>query len=318
MKKWWLILLISYATFCQQNPYQHVIYNLKNLKVIDEEAAYPYSHCYRLLGLKDHLEYRLLLNCWGTELTGNIFIPKQNLFYELVGKIDVTGAFIANIYSTKKQWIDTLKGYFVQDEIKCAFSQNYENLLIGKQWKNNVIPLKLYSLKLTGYSENYPFQPKPKLTVHHTYLSIHDTIPNSFQYELSKIFFQKTIFHSDSIYNAMSKEILDYKDRFETNMKNLSSPISVDSLHKKWIKKFEIVYNQDSILSIIYINYRKEGANESSILQPLIYDFRKKRFLNQNDLPAKFQELNIYQFLIYPNFIRVWKSKTEYEDIPLS
>lgn len=289
--------------------------NLKNLKVIEEEFALPFSENFKLISYSDSLEVYCLLNGVGTGLSGNLYIPQKNIFYDLKGKIDVTGSFIANLYNSDSQIVDTLKGYFAQEQIKCALVSNYENIFIGTQWKSSSIPVKLYSLKLSGKSENYAFNPKPQLFVHHTFLALKDTQFKIFNSELTHIFFHQNFMGSDSIYPKMSKEILSFKDTFELQMKLIKSPIPVDSLNRMWMKSFEVVYNQDSILSFYFLSIRKEGTKEMKIFKPMVYDFRKNRFLTSKDLPLEIHKDDVERFLYYPHCIRLWKTNEEIQDI---
>lgn len=311
-----LVLFIFLLIACNtKHPHQNVIDNLKTLNVIEEEFSLPFSENFKLVSYSDSLEIFCLLNGVGTGLSGNLYIPKKNIFYDLKGKIDVTGSFIVNVYNYDNQIVDTLKGYFIQDQIKCALASNYENIFIGTQWKSSSIPVKLYSLKLSGKSENYAFNPKPQLFVHHTFLALKDTQFKIFNSELTHIFFHQNFIKSDSIYPKMSKEIFSFKDTFELQMKLIKSPISVDSLNTMWMKSFEVVYNQDSILSFYFLNLRKEGTKEMKIFKPMVYDFRKNRFLTSEDLPSESHKKDIEHFLYFPNFIRLWKTNGKIHDI---
>lgn len=313
--KFFFVFFIFLIISCNQHPHQNVIDNLKQIHLNHEENV-PFSKNFKLIGFKDSLVYFLLLNCYGTEITGNIFLPQKNSYFELKGNIDVTGSFIAKVYNLDNQFIDTLKGYFIQEEIKCAFTKNYENVLIGSVLREKTIPVNLYSLKLSGKSENYSFVPQPQLLVHHTYLGLKDTHQKTFQSELSKQFFNKILFHSDSIYNQMSKDILQYKDTFEIQMKSAKKVNNLDSLHRTWIKKFEVVYNRDSILSFYFLDHKKEGFHERKNFQAYVWDFKKNRFLKVQDLPNSIQKIDIHHFLLYPNFIRIWKKNGTYENLP--
>ncbi len=300
---------------CNKHPHQHVIQNLKEISLTSEESAYPYSKNYKLIGFIDQLEYYFLINCYGSEIKGNFYIPKNQSFFEFYGKIDVTGAFIANVYNIDSQFVDTLKGYFVQDELKCALVKNYENVLIGNINNEKKITLNLYSLKLSGKSENYSFTPKPRLLVHHTFLSTKDTLQKKFQSHLSKLFFHQTLWNNDSIYQKMSEEILQYKDQFEDEMKKSKQINSIDSLNRSWIKSIEVVYNQDSILSFFYINQKYNGLSVEKTFQPFVFDFKKNKFLTVEDLSNQVQSSDIESFLLYPQFIRIWKKNGRCEKV---
>lgn len=316
MKTYFIFLFtIFFIISCKKQPYQNIINNLKNLQLSNEEFPTPFSQNFQLTGSIDRLEYQFLINVYGTEIKGNIFVPQKNIFYEFQGNIDVTGSFIANVLSVDSQWIDTLKGYFVQEEIKCAFAQNYDNVLLGTVHKPKNIPIYLYSLKLSGKSSNYLYEPKPKLWVHHTYLSTQDTHQKFFRSELSRIFFHKVLLNRDSIYNQMSKEILQYKEQFELAMKT-APKTPIESLNRTWRKSFEVVYNQDSIVSFYYLNHQKEGAQVHKQFQTFVFDFRKNRFLTVQDFTQERAD-SIIHFLFYPNFIRIWKQDGSYQNIPV-
>ncbi len=314
------IVFLFYVCFilsCKKHPHQNVIQNLKEISISNEESAYPYTKNYKLIGFKDQLEYFFLINCYGSEIKGNFYIPKNKSYFDFIGKIDVTGSFIASVYNIDSHFVDTLKGYFMQDEIKCALAKNYENVLLGSIHNDKSIAIHLYSLKLSGKSENYIYEPKPKLLVHHTYLSTKDTLQKNFQSHLSKLFFHQILWNSDSIYQKMSEEILQYKDQFEEEMKKSKKVNSVDSLNRTWIKSIEVVYNQDSILSFFYLEQKEIGLSVTKIFQPFVFDFKKNRLLTLQDLPRNIQSNEIDSFLIYPQFIRIWKKDGTSENIPI-
>ncbi len=308
------LLLIS----CKKKPYHYVINEIKNLKIMENEPSYPFSKNYKLLSSQDKSEYHLLINCFGTEITGNIYNPQNNIFYEFQGLIDQVGNFMALIYNTQNQVTDTLKGYFQHDDLKCAFTSNYENVLLGSIDKENFIPMKVYSLKLSGKSEKYPFNPKPQLIVHHTFLTTKDTTQKHFYSILSENFFHKVICCSDSIYELMSNNILKYKDDFEKNMEKQKIYLPVDSLNQTWIKSLEIVYNKDSLISLLYQNVITHGKQKQNQFKTFVYDFKQKKLLSFDELNIKKVPQNIKNFLIYPNFVKIWNEDGSTEKIPIS
>lgn len=309
------LLTTLFVISCKTHPHQSIINNLKTLQLSNEEFSVPFSQNFRLVGSTDQLEYQFLVNGYGTEIKGNIFVPRRNIFYEFQGNIDVTGSFIANVFSADSQLVDTLKGYFVQEEIKCAFSHNYDNVLLGTAYNPKNIPISLYSLKLSGKSSSYSYEPKPKLLVHHTYLSTRDTHQKFFCSEVSQIFFRKVLWNRDSIYSQMSEEILQYKDEFESDMKS-ATKTHPDSLSRTWIKSLEVVYNQDSILSFYYLDHKEEGLQAQKHFQTFVFDFRKNRFLTAQDLTQADSE--VIHFLYFPSFIRIWKKDGSHQNLPIN
>jgi hypothetical protein len=298
----------------RSSPYFYVIENLKNLTVKNEEY-HPFSKNFKLLSTLNSQEYFLLLNAKGTELTGNIYSLKEKFFYEIKGKIDVTGSFYALLYDKNNQPVDSLKGYFQQDTLKCAFTSNYDNILINEPHFNDFIPVNLYSLKLNGKSEKYRFkEQKPDLFVHHTFFLPNDSSLTNLRNELLKTFFQM---NTPKIEEMIAKDILVYLKKFEDDMSKIAKPMPADSLSRSWIKCMEIVYNQDSIISFYYFNQKKEGLSSLREFKTFVYNTQTKKFLSPYDLPIRREGDGIKHFLWYPNFVRVWKTDSIFEDIPI-
>ena len=309
----WVFILLIFLLACS-HPHQNTIDNLKNLKIINEEHL-PFSRNYKLIGFKDTLEYFLLLNCKGTDLSGNICVPQKKLFYEINGIIDVTGSFSALVLDKNRHFVDTLKGYFQDENLKCAFASNYENVLLNHVVYKNFIPINLYSIKLSGESASYRFgKPKPTLFIHHTLFLAKDSSLSNLNAMIKEKFFSKVI--GNEIDKFMTDEVVSYMENFESKIANLKSKANIDSLSSVWIKNMEVVYNQDSIISFYYQQHKKENFQSQFTFQTYVYDTKKQRFLTLKDMPIQWND-EAKHFLLYPNFIRIWKNDIDFQDIML-